>query len=115
MTNSITRHEISKRLDSGLPTILVEALPARYFEQGHLPGAINLPHDRVAALASEVLPDKQAFIVVYCASTECRNSRIAADELVRLGYEQVFEYVEGKKDWQAAGLLLETTSASAVS
>jgi len=34
----------------------------------HLPGAINLPPDQVAELAPQILPAKDADIVVYCAS-----------------------------------------------
>jgi rhodanese-related sulfurtransferase len=34
----------------------------------HLPNAINIPPDRVAQLAPEMLPNKSADIVVYCAS-----------------------------------------------
>lgn len=113
MSNIITRDQIRERLDAGLPTVLVEALPAKYYGQWHLPGAINLPHDQVERLAPERLQDKDAFLVVYCASTECRNSAIAAAELERLGYRRVFEYVEGKKDWQAAGLPRETAAAAA--
>ena len=47
---------------------LVEVLPAEEYEEEHLPGAINLPPDRVRELASRVLPDKGAEIIVYCSS-----------------------------------------------
>lgn len=109
MTKTITRDKLRERLDGGLPTTLVEALPARYYDQGHLPNAVNIPHDQVEELAPGALPDKDGFIVVYCASTECRNSEIATKALEQLGYRQVFEYVEGKKDWLAAGLPVEKT------
>ncbi len=57
--------------------------------------------------ASELLPEKNAFIVVYCANTPCQNSGIAARTLDALGYTNVAEYVEGKQDWVEAGLRLE--------
>ena len=47
---------------------LVEALPKIAYEHAHLPGAINLPSDQVSVLAPKLLPDKNADIVVYCAS-----------------------------------------------
>lgn len=111
MTQTITREELKARLDAGEPTTIVEALPRRYYDAEHLPGAINLPHDQVRERAATVLPDTNATIVVYCASTECRNSAIAADELGQLGYTRVLEYVEGKKDWKLAGLPLERAAA----
>lgn len=108
MFKKIQRDEIKQKLADSQPMILVEALPARYYEDKHLPGAINIPHDEVDARATLRLPDKDAFIVVYCASTPCKNSGMAAETLDRLGYTNVHEYVEGKEDWEAADLSFES-------
>lgn len=105
--DTMTRDEIKHRLDTGEPVTLVEALPRKYYDDGHLPGAINIPHDEVRARAGSDLSDKNATIVVYCASTECRNSRIAVQMLSSMGYQRVFEYVEGKQDWMEAGYPIE--------
>lgn len=107
--DTMTRNEIKRRLDTKEPITLVEALPRKYYDEGHLPGAINIPHDEIRDRASTDLPDKNATIVVYCASTECRNSRIAAQMLLSLGYQQVFEYVDGKQDWVDSGFPTETS------
>jgi rhodanese-related sulfurtransferase len=40
----------------------------RDFRHAHLPGAINIPADRVPDLAPRLLPDRHAMIVVYCAA-----------------------------------------------
>jgi len=101
---NITREAIKRHLDRGDPIVLVEALPAKSFNQAHLPGALQINHDEVAQKAPALLPDKGAKIVVYCANKECRNSAKAAGALEALGYTDVHEYVEGKADWQAAGL-----------
>lgn len=104
----ITRDELAARIDAGADLAVVEALGPTYFADAHLPGARNLPHDRVDQLAPEVLPDKGAFVVVYCANTPCPNSEIAARRLSELGYTNVHEYVEGKEGWAEAGLPLES-------
>lgn len=106
----IKREEIRRFLLSKAPVTLVEALPEGYYAKGHLPGAINIPHDKVRERAAFLLPDKSAFIVVYCANTPCQNSAIAARTLEALGYTNVAEYVEGKQDWVEAGLPLETST-----
>ncbi len=111
MTDTITRDEIKARLDRGDAITLVEALPPKYYDEAHLPGAINIPHDRVRELAPALLPDKNAPIAVYCASTECNNSRIATDLLRSLGYVDAREYVDGKQDWIEAGLPVESSVA----
>lgn len=110
MNETITREEISNRLDDGEPVTLVEALPPGYFDEAHLPGAINIPHDQVRELASVLLPDKEALIAVYCASTACNNSRIAVNLLRSLGYINAREYVDGKQDWIEAGLPVEASA-----
>lgn len=103
---TITREQLYARLNSGEPTVVIEALPKKYFEAEHIPGAINIPHDEILKRAATELPDKNATIVVYCASTPCQNSKIATQALTSLGYQNAFEYVEGKADWKEAGLPL---------
>lgn len=109
MSQAITREEVARTIDRGEVTV-VEALPPAYYEDVHLPGAINLPHDQVDELASDLLPDKQAEIVVYCADDACPNSTIAARRLTQLGYANVFDYEGGKQDWLDAGLPTESGS-----
>jgi rhodanese-related sulfurtransferase len=67
MSATITRDELREKMDRGDHFMLVEILPAMYYRHTHLPGAINLPPDQVSELASTLLPDKTADIVVYCA------------------------------------------------
>lgn len=109
---TIGRAEIQALLDRRARLALVEALPPRYYLQGHLPGAVNLPHDQVVPLAPGLLPDKAATIVTYCAGPTCPNSTIAAKALIALGYADVRAYEGGKQDWIEAGLPIETGAAA---
>ncbi len=106
MLNKTTRQELAEKVLAN-NAVLVEALPERYYVDLHLPGARHLPHDQVEALASRVLPDKDAEIVVYCANAQCQNSHVAARALAKLGYRKVSVYAEGKQDWIEAGLPVE--------
>ena len=111
MEHTMTRDELSSLLTSAKPPLLLETLPAKYFEDSHLPGARNMPHDAVAELAPVLAPDKTAPIVVYCANAACQNSHVAAVRLKQLGYTEVRVYAGGKQDWIAAGLPVEQGSA----
>jgi rhodanese-related sulfurtransferase len=108
MVKSINREELALRLGEANAPVLIEALPEKYYTDGHLPGARHLPHDEVSARADKVVPDKDTAIVVYCASETCQNSHIAAEQFSALGYTDVAVYAGGKKDWEEAGLALET-------
>jgi len=106
MTRIINRQELQARLNMNPPPALLEALPAKYYLEGHLAGALHFPHDRTRALAPLLVPDKATAIVVYCASATCQNSHIAAAALQALGYADVSVFAGGKKDWSEAGLPL---------
>jgi len=107
MTETIDREQLKRAIDTGDVTV-VETLGSEHFEQGHLPGAIHIHFEAVAERAPELLPDKDATIVTYCANVACQNSEFAATRLSRMGYSDVRRYVEGKEDWQEAGLALQT-------
>jgi rhodanese-related sulfurtransferase len=107
----IDRDTLKRKLQSPAPLTLVEALPEKYWRDWHLPGAKHLPHDQAKQLATAVLPDRDAEIVVYCASATCQNSHIAARVLEQLGYGNVAVYAGGKQDWQDAGLPVERAEA----
>ena len=107
----IGREELEAKLDRGEEVVLVETLGPKYYEDAHLPGAINIPHTEVDELAAKMLPDKSAQIVVYCSNRACQNSPQAARRLDALGYENVYDYEEGKQDWIEAGLPTESGAA----
>ncbi len=109
---SIDREDLTRRLDEHWDALLVEVLTPVYFDEFHLPGAINVPYDENFSEAiGEIAPDKARPIVVYCANTECPMSLDAAKKLDELGYTSVFDYTAGKADWKAAGLAVETLHA----
>ena len=69
MTATIGREELKAKIDCGADVILVETLDPEYYEDAHLPGAFNLPLNRIGELAPEILPDNGAEIIVYCMSS----------------------------------------------
>lgn len=68
MAKTITRDELKQKIDRKDDFVLVETLPATAYHHAHLPGAINLPPDRVTSDSIKLIPNKNADIVVYCAS-----------------------------------------------
>lgn len=105
---TINREDLAARLEGRERPTLVEALPEKYFKQWHLPNAVNINHDQVRQRAPELLPNKQAAIVVYCASATCQNSHMAANQLEAMGYTDVTVYQGGKEEWEKAQLPVTT-------
>jgi rhodanese-related sulfurtransferase len=114
MSGTISREELQAKLNRQDKFQLVETLPEDQFRQGHLPGAVNLPPDQIKERASNILPDCNAEIVVYCGSSKCTASENAAKELEGQGYTRIRRYVGGKQDWIDAGQSLEGAPQQAV-
>lgn len=110
MITPITRQELQAKIESGGKFYLVETLGETCFRHSHLPVAINLPPGATEQLAPTLLPDKNAFIVLYCLDLECVASLDMARELEQLGYTNLYEYEGGKQDWVYAGLPTEGQS-----
>jgi rhodanese-related sulfurtransferase len=110
---TIDRDGVRAAIDTG--AVVVEALPAPYYEDAHLPGARNLPHDSDEATIAAVLPDRDATLVVYCSNVACPNSTLLSRRLVQLGYTDVRKYEAGKEDWISASLPVESGAPVAAS
>ena len=76
--------------------ILLDVRTAEEFQQKHIKGAINLPLDEIDAKASQIIPDKNTRIYIYCRSG--RRSKEASEKLVKLGYTNIVEF-GGILDW----------------
>lgn len=111
MTELIARADLEALVATG-DVILIDALPASYYDQLHLPAALNLVESDVDTEAPRLLPDKHAPIVTYCSNEACGNSQAVANRLERLGYTAVRKYREGIQDWVAAGNPTESTRAA---
>ena len=103
MPKLVNALEVRERLQTKPAPVLVEALPEKYFQDRHLPGAINLPHDSGDAEIRRVLPNLETEVIVYCASGPCQNSGILARRLQDLGFVHVLDFDEGKDGWERAG------------
>lgn len=108
----ITRDELWRMIERGDEFTLVDALAPMSYARSHLPGAINLPPDWVDERGPRRIPDLATPVVVYCASSTCDASVSVGLRLTELGYRDVRHYVEGKRDWEEAGLPLEGVSLS---
>jgi rhodanese-related sulfurtransferase len=68
--------------------LLLDVRTEEEFAAGHIPGAVLLPYDELAAKFREA--DKGRPIVVYCRSG--RRSAIARETLLGMGYTNVSDF-----------------------
>lgn len=83
------------------PGIWIDVRSAEEFRQGHLNGAVNITHTEIAERISQIAPDKNQPINLYCRSG--RRAETALTELKKLGYGNVTNH-GGYNDLIKAGL-----------
>ncbi|MGH7780454.1 MAG: rhodanese-like domain-containing protein [Candidatus Binataceae bacterium] len=92
--------------------LILDARPSVFFEQGHVPGAINLARDDFAQdyrhLAGVLKAADGKPIIVYCSGGECHDSRLVANALLTLGFGNVRVFTGGWDAWSAASLPVAT-------
>lgn len=89
--------------------VFVDARDPEDFEYGRVAGAINLPYDYIEDYWENVVPliPRDNELVIYCSGTECEQSLFLAREFVYQGYEKVFIFYGGWREWERAGLPTE--------
>lgn len=93
---NITAEEAKHIMDDTEGYLILDVRAQEEYDEGHIPGAVVIPHTEVEARAEAELPDKEQMILVYCRSG--RRSKLAAQALADLGYTNVKEF-GGILDW----------------
>jgi len=104
---TIGREEMLAAMQQG--AAVVDARKAEHFEEGRIPGAINIPSDDPAspldALTARALPED--LVIVYCGGEPCDESKIVFERLKTSGYQNIRLYFGGWRDWVEANLDVE--------
>jgi rhodanese-related sulfurtransferase/DNA-binding transcriptional ArsR family regulator len=109
----LAQDELARRLDDG-NVVVVDVRPAAEYAAGHIPGALNIPHDQLAARLAELtaaLPDG-ADVVAYCRGRYCVFAPDAVRALRERGYAARL-LDGGLPAWRRAGLPVATGPAAA--
>ena len=93
---NITAQQAKEIMDTQTGYVILDVRAQSEYDEGHIPGAIVIPHDQVKEKAEDILLDKDQLILVYCRSG--RRSKLAAEDLVDLGYTNIKEF-GGILDW----------------
>lgn len=87
---NISQKKAKEMMENLEEFVLLDARTEEEFSEGHIPGAIVIPHDEIFERAEAEIPEKDIPVFVYCRSG--RRSKIAAEALVSLGYSEVYEF-----------------------
>jgi rhodanese-related sulfurtransferase len=88
--------------------VLLDVRNAELFAQGHVPGAVHLPHGKIIESKLAQWPSDTLF-VVYCAGPHCNGAARAALRLAKLG-RPVKLMAGGITGWLDEGFALDVTA-----
>jgi rhodanese-related sulfurtransferase len=103
--------DVSAALASGTPGfVLLDVRSPALFAQGHVPGALNLPHGKIVASKLAGYPQDTLFIT-YCAGPHCNGAARGALRLAQLG-RPVKLMIGGITGWLDEGFTLASATAN---
>jgi rhodanese-related sulfurtransferase len=69
MESTISTKDLKAKLDRKQGITIVETLAPERYREAHIPVALNIPPEQIKELAPQLLPNKDAEIITYCANT----------------------------------------------
>jgi len=106
-SSHITAANLNELINTGHTPVIVDVRSSREYQAGHVPAAIHLPFWLAFARADDIDASKDELVVVYCAHGP--RAGIGKAALKREGFTQV-RYLQGHmKEWNKAGLPVETS------
>jgi phage shock protein E len=102
----ITADALTERLEKKDADILVlDVRTPAEFASGHVPGAVNIPHDQLPNRIAEITGAKDKEVVVYCRSG--KRAAIAEETLAANGFTRL-RHLEGDMiKWEKESRALE--------
>ncbi|HJR08323.1 MAG TPA: rhodanese-like domain-containing protein [Pyrinomonadaceae bacterium] len=98
--------ETLEHLDTNPDARLIDVREDNEWQAGHATRAEHLGRGIIERDIEEVIPDKQTELILYCGGGY--RSALAADNLQRLGYTNVYSLDGGWKAWKDSGAPVES-------
>lgn len=86
-------------------SLVLDVRTPEEYAEGHVPNAINIPHDQIEAHLAELEARKSGPVVLYCKSG--RRAGLAAEALAKAGFTNLLHLTGDMQGWTEAGLPIE--------
>jgi rhodanese-related sulfurtransferase len=102
--------EVKAKLDRGERVVFIDVREDREFAKDRAAGAKHISRGVLERDIEELVPEKQAEIVLYCGGGY--RSALSADSLRQMGYPNVISMAGGIRAWRDAGYPIETEGST---
>ncbi|MEW6734987.1 MAG: rhodanese-like domain-containing protein [Acidobacteriota bacterium] len=103
--NEVTIEQVQARLARNDHFHFIDVREDHEWEQAHCAGARHLGRGIIERDIENAIPDRDAEIVLYCGGGY--RSALAADNLQKMGYTNVYSMAGGFRAWQEAHYPIE--------
>jgi rhodanese-related sulfurtransferase len=101
----ISADDLKSKQQSKAPVRVLDVREADEYAKGRIPGAQHLCKGILERDIETAVPDTSAEIVLYCGGGF--RSALAADNLQKMGYTNVYSLAEGWRGWSGGGYPVE--------
>jgi len=98
----ISQIELMQRIKANHAGLILDVRSPEEYAEGHIPGAINIPHDQLGSRLAEIRSHKNKDVVLYCGSGG--RVGIAAKTLRPAGFSQLLHLDGDMNGWRSKGL-----------
>ena len=98
----IGQDALLEQLQTGESPIILDVRSPREFQQGHVPGAVNLPYQQIGRRMADLEQVRDRQIVVYCEVGP--RARVAQSMLQQAGFADVRHLAGDMAGWRRARL-----------
>jgi rhodanese-related sulfurtransferase len=104
----VTYDFVRRQVEKPDPKVmLIDSRPLPRFQQGSIPGAVNIPYPAWDKVAAKLLPaDKSTQLVFFCQGVTCQMSPLSQRKAIAMGYKNTKVYHEGVPEWQTKDYLV---------
>jgi rhodanese-related sulfurtransferase len=102
---TISVHELKKRRDLNPELCLIDVREVDEWEELHIPGAMHIPKDSLVECIRVKVPDHDKPIYLHCRGGV--RSLHSANDLITLGYTDVYSVDGGIMEWAQSGYPIE--------
>ena len=101
-TPTITQEGLLTKIESGAALLILDVRTSGEYRAGHVPQAINIPHNELASRVTELFDAMDLEIVTYCEQGP--RARYAESILQEAGFSTVRHLVGDMYEWRKNGL-----------
>lgn len=94
---TISQTELMQRIEADHAHLILDVRNPGEYRRGHIPGAINIPHDRLDSCLTEIVSHSNRDVVLYCGSGV--RVGIAANILQSAGFSKLLHLEGDMNNW----------------